>query len=516
MDYLSLIQRPFYTVKTNPATKSVVGAGPLDDFWYSTPHNDDDPSATDLLKAVPWLWRSVELRANAVASMPFQIMRGDTVIDTSGDEYTNALGWLPNPARLLYLTEAALACWGTAYWWREQNRVAIKAVRYVHPATIEPIIDSQRGLTGFYRTINGYRKQIPVEALAYFWRPDAEVELGPPLGSPVMAAVAASGVLRNLDKFSSAYFARGAIKATLLTVSGAPIKAERDRLKDWWRDLVSGIRNAFATEIVNADSVTPVVIGEGLKELSNATLTSEKRQDIATSMGVPLTMIFSESARGLGGEGVASEDEKKFYTTTIIPECVLVASVVNEQLLEPMGYRLSFLPETLDAFQEDETQRAAAFASYVNSGLPVEVVGPMLGVELPEGWTWEQIAALKEQRRQEMADAMQDNSNNQPPDNSQDNAKTVDDLRKWRRKSDKRGKLADFESDWIPLAVMDEIKAHGTNGWRDALDDVIVSYTGDEDDRREPVPVAVPDTTELVAALRSATEAVLNGHARAE
>ena len=26
---------------------------------------------------------------------------------------------------------------------------------------------------------------------------------------------------------------------------------------------------------------------------------------------------------------------------------------------------------------------------------------------------------------------------------------------------------------------MDEIKAHGDNGWRDALDDVIVSYTGE-------------------------------------
>ena len=75
MDYLSLIQRPFYTVKTNPATKSVVGAGPLDDFWYSTPHNDDDPSATDLLKAVPWLWRSVvSIHAPRTGSDPQNIV----------------------------------------------------------------------------------------------------------------------------------------------------------------------------------------------------------------------------------------------------------------------------------------------------------------------------------------------------------------------------------------------------------------------------------------------------------
>ena len=38
----------------------------------------------------------------------------------------------------------------------------------------------------------------------------------------------------------------------------------------------------------------------GLAELSNATLTAEKRQDIAQAMGIPMTMMFfRECARGL-------------------------------------------------------------------------------------------------------------------------------------------------------------------------------------------------------------------------
>ena len=28
------------------------------------------------------------------------------------------------------------------------------------------------------------------------------------------------------------------------------------------------------------------------------------------------------------------------------------------------------------------------------------------------------------------------------------------------------------------MAIMEEVKAHGDNGWRDALDGVIVDYTG--------------------------------------
>ncbi len=175
--------------------------------------------------------------------MPFVVMRGDVEIDTS-DDYQNVLGWLPNPRRLFYMTEAALCCFGAGYWWNERNRVATKAVRYVVPTTIEPVIEAD-GLKAFVRTANGRRVQVPPETLTYFWQPDPWVELGPPLSSPVMAAIAASGVLYNLNQFSAAYFKRGAIKATLLTVQGAPVAQERDRLKTWWKQLVSGVKNAW-------------------------------------------------------------------------------------------------------------------------------------------------------------------------------------------------------------------------------------------------------------------------------
>lgn len=504
MQPITLLQQPFLKTQRNPATKAI-DLSPLGDYWYAPRQDEDAPDPAMLFRAVPWLARSVQLRSNAVASMPFDIMRGETVFDSSV-EYQNKLGWLPNPRRLLYLTEAARSCSGSAYYWREHNRITTTGLRYIRWDTVEPEIDGKLGLTGFVRTVNGRRMNVPVETIVYHWMADPYVEFGPPTISPVMAALAASGVLYNLDRFASAYFARGAIKATLLTVSGAPVATERDRLKTWWKDLVSGIKNAFATEIINADSVTPVVIGEGLAELSNATLTAEKRQDIATALGVPQSVIFSESAKGLGGGGVAAQDDAHFYNKTIIPECEAIADVWNEQLLEPLGLKLVFRPETLDVFQEDENQRATAFSAYVAAGLPLEVAGEMLGLELPQGWTWEKIAAEKEKAREEMAAAMQ-GAGDQGQDDAEDTAmRAVDDLRKWRIKSAKRGKLAPFTSDWIPVAVMDEIKAHGTNGWRDALDNVIVAYTGETP---EPVPVPVADTTELVAALKAATEALL-------
>lgn len=533
MDYLTLLQRPFYQTRYNNTTKAV-DMSPLSDFWYEDPKRDDDTDPATLFRAVPWLYRGVQLRANAVAAMPFAVMRGETEVDSS-DDYQNALGWLPNPRRLFYMTEAALCCFGTGYWWRERNRVMTKSVRYVVPSTIEPVIEAD-GLKGFIRSANGRRVQVTPETLTYFWLADPWVELGPPASSPVMAAIAASGVLYNLNQFSAAYFKRGAIKATLLTVQGAPVASERDRLKTWWRQLVSGVKNAWVTEIVNADAVTPVVIGEGLAELANAELTAEKRQDIAQALGIPQTVMFSESASGLGGAGVANADERRFYADTIIPDCNAIADAINEQMLAAQGLRLVFRPETLDVFQEDENQRAAAFSSYVSAGLPIDLVAEMLGLELPANWTFDKLRQMREENERQAQEqfAMQ-NAQEPPDDDDEAQAKALADLRAWRRKSSKRGKLADFISDHIPPAVMDDVKAHSANGWRDALDGVIAAYEffsepdtansakntmggviavyEGEDVQPEPAVKATPapDTTELVAALRSATEALLHG-----
>jgi len=280
------------------------------------------------------------------------------------------------------------------------------------------------------------------------------------------------------------------------------------------------VRNAWAAELVNADAVTPVVIGEGLKELSSAELTAEKRQDIAQALGIPMSVMFSESAKGLGGGSVAFQDKLHFYDDTIVPECELVAEAINEQILEPLGLRLVFRPETLDVYQEDENQRSAAFAAYVNAGLPVDLVAEMLGLELPVSWTYDKLRQMREEKEQQAKEQFGMEQGNQPPEGGDDDerdAKALADLRAWRRKSAKRGRLAEFVSDHIPAPLVDDIKAHGSNGWRDALDGVIAVYSGEEPEpviERTPSPAA--DTTELVAALRSATEALLHGQPQPE
>ena len=459
--------------------KSISNQSPADFLAGVDVDAGAEANVNTYFRRTPWLFRGIELRANAVSSMPFRIMRGETEVDNS-EKWTNKVGFLPDPSALLWLTEAALCLWGTAYYWREKNRVKGLPLRYIVPSTITPKLDEVAGLVGFVRQVGTLRKEATTDDIVYLWKPDPYIEIGPPQSSPVMAAMSAAGVLFNIDAFAAAFFKHGAIKATMLTVEGNPSEPEKDRLRDWWARAIGGINNAFNANVFSA-SVKPVVVGEGLESLTNNVLTADKRADVATALGIPQTILFSADAGGLGGGGVVRQDDVHFYDKTVVPECRFIAGVLNAQIFTPLGLRLDFQPETLDVFQADENNRAAAFAAYVGAGLPKSLTAEMLGLELPEGWEY---ADLDPEEPAQVAPTSpttaQDASLGGTDINTQVDEivagltkAAVDDLRAWRRKSAKRGRLADFESATIPVDVMDAIKARSDNGWREAMDEAI-------------------------------------------
>lgn len=347
-----------------------------------------------LFGSVPWLHRGVDLRAGAVASMPFAIMRGKTDMDSS-DEWENKVGFLPNPVNLLWLIEASLTMANRAYLYRDLLGSRTLDVRYITPTGVKPKFDRTHGLVGFERAVVGIPKMFPPEAFVYFWKPDPYKEIGPSDNSPAQAAAAAAGVLMNVDAFAAAFFGRGAIKATILSVPGSMSKEERDRLKSWWDGLVGGIRNAWKAAVVNADEVKPTIVGEGIESLKNTELTREKREDISTALGIPQTLLFSDAATN----ATAGEDQLHFLKHTIVPECEFIQSILNEQVFEPMGMRFEFRPETMSEFQEDETKRSTALQQLTSAGLDLIVALEVLGYELTD----EQWATLKAKQEADAA-----------------------------------------------------------------------------------------------------------------
>jgi hypothetical protein len=281
-------------------------------------------------------------------------------------------------------------------------------------------------------------------------------------------------VLYNVDEFAQAFFSRGAIKSMILTVQGNPPSGEREKLETWWNRTVAGIRNAWGAKVINADNVKPVVIGEGMKELENVTLTQEKKEDVATAFDIPFSILFSSAAN----YATAVQDKRSWYDDSIVPECEMIAEAMNEQIFAPLKLHFEFLPETLDIFQTDEAERSSALSQLVPAMADpnFEIAAQVLGYELTdEQWAlWRSIQGEKKKQAEAMAEAARqaaeakpDNGNgNQPPDETtQDGAgqekptPAEEDMQKWLRKSVKalaNGKSAavDFES----LYIADEAK----------------------------------------------------------
>lgn len=417
---------------------------------------EDAKKLEELYNQVPWLFRGVGIRAQAVQRIPFSIMRGDTEIDSS-DDYQNAVEWLPNPWELFYLTEGAIALHGRSYWFKGRNLVKTKSVRWVFPPSVRPKTTTDDGLIGFTRTIKGEPIEFALEDFVYTRQPNLWGELGHGR-SPAHAAVNAAGVLMSVDEFTTAFFKRGAIKATLLTAPADTAPRERRRLTRWWKRAFTGIANAFSTDVISAD-VKAVVIGEGLEELSDQELTKEKREDISTAMGVPQSILFSS---GVSNRSVREADQLAFMTDTVMPDAQLIERAANAQLFHPEGYHLKFKPQEMEIFQKNEEERSTALVNLTASGIPTVAALEILGFDLSEDAMKLVIeeALNKEERREQFAERR---TNPRPARVAQPNGAMRSHLEKWRRKSlnslkNGRGAFVEFDSNEIPLALSGAIE----------------------------------------------------------
>ena len=433
---------------------------PKEAWSFLSGESEDDKDLRDLYRKIPWLYRGIEIRAGGLASLPFTIYRGDTVIDDSSS-YVNALGFLPDPFRLLWLIEASMSIVGNAYLFNALNPYGqTKELRYLVPTSIKPKIDPDQGLTGFERRLNGKAPiSFAVEDIIYFWRPDYQIEIGPSQNSPGIAACAAAGVIFNVDQFASLFFERGAVKATILGVPKDTPAEARAQIKSWFDGLISGIKNLYRTEVIQSDAININVIGEGIKELENVNLTNEKREDIATALGIPHSLLFSNAAN----YATARQDDYHFYKKVIEPDGTFIQSVINQQILNPLGFQWEFNYEQLEVFQDEEVNRSAALSNLARF-LPVITSMQILGYDLPSDMTWEELqTAIDEdqQRKDERRQQFFGGGNYVPaePVQQPDQQRRIDpmliDIEKWQTKAVKavkRGEsaLVSFESDHIP------------------------------------------------------------------
>jgi len=335
----------------------------LDKWFAGTAGKAKD--AVQYMQRVGVLFRCVELRMQALGGMPRQIEAIETgeILSTANFSATqfdeggrplieDILPFIIDLDDLLLRTEMAQCLRAETYWHILKNRVTVTEVRWLDPRTITPKY-TEFGVRFFQRRINGRLKpDIPVEDMAYIWRPGLQ-EQGPGI-APGQVAARQAGISDNMDTFIETFFEKGAMPTTIVFAETKPPEQERGRIKAYLERILTGIGNAFGVEVLNAalrfEKLTPP-----LKEMLLPDIKDKAQREIAVSLGIPLSLIFSEASNF----ATAQVDDLNFYTKTMVPEALFIASQLNRTFFKLLGMRLVPRPDQLEIFQQREIKKSA-------------------------------------------------------------------------------------------------------------------------------------------------------------
>lgn len=425
-------------------------------------------SALDVWRKVPFMRRAVDVVAWGITQIPFYITRAGNTVTSSSDYVDPTKGLLPNPRRNFSLIASSLLLYGQAYQHIEKDAMLGKipnGLKWLKPSSVVPVIDKDAGLVGFTRTVGSQVIPLTVDEVLHFWPFDPDVEVGPPLSSQADAALRAAGAASSVDEFIKAFFDRGAIKATVFTASNV-LPADQERMKTWLERMFSGVAGAFRPKVFNADKITPVIIGEGIEGLENQALSGRLREDIATALGIPQSILFSNASNF----AVSTQDFKNLITLTIAPMADVIADTYNNQLLNKYKLSLQFDPESMDIFQEEEQDRSGALVNVLDAVTKappkvVTTVMQMLGMELPGELDWVAFEKILSESQPAPAPSpvapipkVAVPPSTPEPDPTQKSALHTE-LEKWERKAtkamkaDDRARMLDFESEIIPVSI---------------------------------------------------------------
>lgn len=351
-------------------------------------------------REIATLYRCIDIRAGAVASVPFTVYalsNGDELVNSSNFWSNDKFRWLSILQNLLYLTESSLLLTSEAFWLREISLTKKSlGFRWLAAPYINPVYSSELGVTGFERKLNnGAVEQFSNDDIVYFSIPNPLGELVPDTPQALSAA-ASAGVILSYEHFVKEFYRRGAVKATVLSVDRSVPPKERERLRSFWQDMMSGIKNAFTTEVISG-ALDAKVIGEGVGDSEKTDVLRDRRKDIATGMGVPFSLLFGDSSASYTA---GPTEELNFIRYTVARRVNFIQEVLNNNIFTPDGYRIRFYVEHLPAFKDFGATQVEIFKKYTDSLLPASLSARLAGIQLPDGIAYEDLDSFVSEERE--------------------------------------------------------------------------------------------------------------------
>ena len=329
----------------------------------------------DAYSAVPMLYRAVNLRCDAISSVPFHLYRNDTEVNWP---------WNQDLAQLIKETERDLLLTGASYWLKVQQGNVIKGFQKLNTQTVSVNYDGAapeptnpyNGVTFVQRLRGKQYGPWDTDQMVYFREPSMTDDIGPGT-APAYVALQSSQLAHYLERFVSHFFEGGAQPITMVNMPTEIDEAEFQRFRTDWQARFSGIVNAWRTAFIRSPDIRVTKLTPDLNTMLLPELQERVVTNISMVLGVPRTMLEASAAN----YATADSDRQSFWRETVVPRLSLYTHVINDQLLLPLGYHIEFHPDELDVMQADEAARADSVLKLVQAGVPLRGAMEILGYD---------------------------------------------------------------------------------------------------------------------------------------
>ena len=344
--------------------------------WVDKLKNGDAVNGTvDAYALVPMLYRSVNLRCDAISTVPFKLYRKDAEVEWP---------WKQSLAQLIKETERSLLLTGAAYWLKLYKGRVLTGFQSLNPLTMTVHYDASKAQPGnpwagvtFTQNVQGATYgPWTMQEIVYFREPSLHDEVGPGL-APARVALQSAQLGHYLERFTSAFFEGGAQPITIMNLPESMDDAEFKRMTLETNSRFTGVVNAFRWMFVRSPDLKVTTLTPPINSLMLPELQERATTLVSMTLGVPRTMLEASAAN----YATADSDRQSFWRETVIPRLSLHQQVINAQLLEVLGYELHFTPESLDVMQTDEASRAGSLLQLVQAGVPLRGAMKILGYD---------------------------------------------------------------------------------------------------------------------------------------
>lgn len=320
---------------------------------------------------VATVYACVNILANSVAMLPFQTYRKTKTgrERDSNHKVARLLEERPNPYmnafKFKHLVETHKNTWGNAYIniaWGADGRP--EALWILNPAITEPRYDYLTNKLWYYTTLpTGVPVRIDDSDIIHLTTLSIDGLKGIP---PIQVAREAIGSSQASQKFKGKFFANGTAAAGILKIPGQLNKDAKEKVREEWETLYTGLNNAQRIAILDA-GLEFQSIGMPLKDAQFIEGMKFDKAEIATIFNVPMHMV-NELDRATHSN--IEQEAINFITHTLSPHIIPYEQEYAYKLFsfaEQKRYYLKFNLNSL--LRGDSESRANYYEKMLDKGV---------------------------------------------------------------------------------------------------------------------------------------------------